>query len=106
MTVKHYHDALNCYNLIILFKIVYEVIMVLLARILRVCSLRHSCFLTPPPDTRALSLVDLVGLAWKHRMKHAKLGSKEAHRLSRGRSRHKHVQTVESQGGLSALWVL
>lgn len=35
-------------------------------------------------SSSSLPLVDLVGLAWKHRMKHAKLGPKEAHRLSRG----------------------
>lgn len=44
-----------------------------------VCSLNHQSFLTPPLDTCCISLVDLVRLAWKHRMKHAKLGSKEAH---------------------------
>lgn len=63
-------------------------------------------FKTPPPDICSLSLVDLVGLAWKHRMKRAKLGSKEAHRLSRGCSRHKYIQTIENKGGLSALWEL
>lgn len=47
-----------------------------------------------------LSLVDLVELAWKRRMNHAKLGSKEARHLSRGRNRHKHIQAI---GSLSAV---
>lgn len=94
---------------IISFKIVYEVITDCLISMYRsTVSVLIKALLNSSPDTCSLSLVDLEGLAWKHRMKHAKLGCKEAHRLSRGRSRHKHIlfQTIESQGALSASWVL
>ena len=47
----------------------------------------------------SLPLDDLVGLAWKHRMKHAKLGTKQANRLSRGRNRQ--ACTVCGQPGWS-----
>lgn len=77
------------------FKIVYEVITGLISMYSVSVLIKALRFLNSSPQHSRLSLVDLVGLAWKHRMKHAKLGSKEAHRLSRGRNRRKHTQTLQ-----------
>lgn len=49
--------------------------------------LRHSCLNLLLQN---LSLADPVGLAWKHRTKRAKLGSKESHCISRGTNKCKH----------------
>lgn len=92
--MKHY-NTLNSYNSIIQFKNVYEVITVPISMYSVSVLIKAFRILNSSPRQSQLLLVDLVGLAWKHRMKHAKLGSKEAHRLSRGRNRQEHTQTIK-----------
>lgn len=88
MTFKHCYNTLNT-------KFLFKVIVVLISMYTVSVLIKALRVLN---SSSSLPLVDLVGLAWKHRMKHAKLGPKEAHRLSRGWNTHKHIQTIESWG--------